>query len=272
MNACLFYWIAVISTSFSVTLPVQDAPPQPPGTVMPQGLGIGQMYSLTPDAVLLENAAVRSELKMTPEQVKALKTIEEEQYRNLEKFRTELIARMKEAQEAGDANQLSALSKQGIELRDSLVARTEEATRKSLTKSQLTRLREIQLQAEGPLALTRPEIQERLNLDEDQVGLIRGIIDEGRNSFREAVSSPMRELRNKPGNPRSATGSKEYQEAAAKGRENATKSRQETMQKIGKVLTRKQRQTFDRLLGEPFDLAAVREKREVRPAPAQPKP
>src|SRR5260370_25911256 len=59
---------------------------------------------------------------------------------------------------------------------DRLTAQTEAAALKVLTAEQRRRFAGIQLQAEGPLAFTHPEIHQRLNLSPDQVEAIGEIV------------------------------------------------------------------------------------------------
>ncbi|MFO0908074.1 MAG: hypothetical protein U0794_06905 [Isosphaeraceae bacterium] len=234
-------------------------------------LGVGLMWGLCPEHLLLEYEAVRKELKIEPEQIKAIKSIDEKRDQDLEVIEKQSLDAIKAARAEGNNDAVAELAQRWREAQRARIDEATSAAGKKMTKTQRTRLREIQLQAEGPVAFRRPEIQERLNMDQDQVALVLQIVDQGRAEMNASFRSHAESIMIDPRDRAKATASKEYQAALAKSREAAVKSRQETMQKIGKVLTRKQRQTFDRLLGEPFDLAAVREKREVRPAPAKPK-
>jgi hypothetical protein len=75
---------------------------------------------------------------------------------------------------------------------------TELTLAKILSRGQMNRLRQIQLQLEGPSALVRPEIAEKLNLDELQVGQIRELMNERRQAQRQSFAARgniFRELR-----------------------------------------------------------------------------
>jgi hypothetical protein len=62
----------------------------------------------------------------------------------------------------------------------------EQQLAKILSRGQLNRLRQIQLQLEGPSALVRDEIAEKLNLDEFQVQAIRDLMNERGQARRES--------------------------------------------------------------------------------------
>jgi len=63
---------------------------------------------------------------------------------------------------------------------------TEQALARILSRGQMNRLRQIQLQLEGPSALVRDELAEKLNIDEAQVELIRELMNERRQAQRES--------------------------------------------------------------------------------------
>jgi len=75
------------------------------------------------------------------------------------------------------------------EAMDELRQSAEQALAKILSRGQLNRLRQIQLQLEGPSALVRDEIAEKLNLDESQVEGIRELMSERRQAQRESFAA-----------------------------------------------------------------------------------
>ncbi|MGO9469075.1 MAG: hypothetical protein ACLQVF_33530 [Isosphaeraceae bacterium] len=75
------------------------------------------------------------------------------------------------------------------EAMDELRQSTEQALARILSRGQLNRLRQIQLQLEGPSALVRDEIAEKLNLDEFQVEQIRELMGERRQAQRQSFAA-----------------------------------------------------------------------------------
>ncbi len=62
---------------------------------------------------------------------------------------------------------------------------TDTALAKILTKPQRDRIRQIQLQQEGPMAVTKPELQKKLNMSQLQIEQIAMIVDERQQSQRD---------------------------------------------------------------------------------------
>ena len=72
-----------------------------------------------------------------------------------------------------------------LESRQAIDQATERSIARILSQAQYARARQIQLQVQGPAALFRSDIRERLFLDEDQVTLLRELMLEQQNTLRE---------------------------------------------------------------------------------------
>jgi hypothetical protein len=75
------------------------------------------------------------------------------------------------------------------EAMDQLQQESEGSLGRVLDKNQVKRIKEIQLQVEGPFAVLRPEIAERLELAEDQVAQIQEIQNESNQARRQAMAA-----------------------------------------------------------------------------------
>jgi Spy/CpxP family protein refolding chaperone len=132
-----------------------------------------------------------------------------------------------------------------------------EPVTKVLDSRQRARLDQIALQGEGPSALTRPEVARVLRLGEEQVEQIRAVLDDllgAHEQLRESLKGAAVGFgADEPG-----------REAARKEQEKAqlragsADLRGRAMRRINATLTRRQKEAFARLLGEPFDFAKVR--------------
>jgi len=93
------------------------------------------------------------------------------------------------------------------EAMDGLRQSTEQALAKILSRGQMNRLRQIQFQLEGPSALVRDEIAEKLNLDEVQVEQIRELMNERRQAQRQSFAAQREVFRQlRPNNQNAAGG------------------------------------------------------------------
>jgi hypothetical protein len=119
-----------------------------------------------------------------------------------------------------------------LETRLRLQQSTERSIARILSQSQYARVRQIQLQAEGPGALLRPDIQKRLLLDEEQTAQIRALMLERRRALRET---------------RNARGTLKQ---AALDRKMIEKRFNAALH--SEVLTRRQSQAYGKMLGAPF--------------------
>jgi hypothetical protein len=110
-----------------------------------------------------------------------------------------------------------------------------------LDPTQKERFDQIVLQAEGPLAVARPDIAAKLKLNDAQNEYVQGIMMQIRQEVVMAV-----------------------QQGAANGQINAGQLRgmgaqlkQNAVQEVGKVINAKQKAAFNKMLGAPFDLKTL---------------
>lgn len=115
---------------------------------------------------------------------------------------------------------------------------TDQAIGKILDTKQKERLNQIVLQAEGPLAVARPEIARQLRLNDTQNEYVQTVMMQMR---RQLVFTVRQSAANGQFNP-------------AQMRVVASKLRQSAVQEVSKVIDRKQKVAFNKMLGEPFDL------------------
>jgi hypothetical protein len=220
-------------------------------------LGFGIAYAQYPLYTLLQREPVQKELKLTQAQKARIAQAQAE-------FDKHGPVRNQEHQQKRQAAAQAGASEQELHLLDASYT-AESLTlldgllMKPLDKSQRVRLGQLRIQVEGPMALLRPEVQERLNLDPAQVALIRGVITTGREELI-AVSALPDKLAEQgssfrsPEQVRELNKSKDYQAEVAKSKQAALKSRASTMQKIRKLLTKGQRARYESLAGPPFDV------------------
>ena len=94
---------------------------------------------------------------------------------------------------------------------------------KVLDKTQVKRLKEIQLQVEGPAAVLREDVAEKLEINEDQHAEIQAILNEANTARRQIVQKSFQFMRslvpNQPagGNPPAADGQPDANAPAAAG-------------------------------------------------------
>jgi hypothetical protein len=203
------------------------------------------------DELLLSLEPVQRELKLSEEQIARQSSILEGRLERLQRAR----------RENREPEKLLAA-------RDALFKEVDAAIRANLTPEQLTRLEEIQFQAQGPLAFARPAgglraktpppLLDRLKLTDDQVMRIKAIFEEGQPRIVEAARVPIAlDSRNGPPTLEAIerlVDSPEFQAAKQKAREDARAARAALMGRIEDVLTAGQRDAYRQRLGTPFDL------------------
>ncbi len=161
-----------------------------------------------------------------------------------------------------------------IELISTLTREGESGLAKILDKRQYARLNQIALQMEGIAALARPEVAEAIYLSPEQVGDIQEILNGAKAQqiglfVRQGFAMRGRRGANvEAAKPRSGEAEPEDPEAQAKRRhaerermrteftklrDSSDQIHDATTAKILRVLDKKQRARFEKLLGEPFD-------------------
>jgi len=158
--------------------------------------------------------------------------------------------------------------------REQMNAETEAVYAKILTKAQRERLNQIDLQRQGPTAVFRPEIAQKLNIGEDQMEQLQMVQQESR-AARGQLFQGMRNMGNLVNFQefRKPDGSFDRDAMKAKMEQPEVKAQMEKMRTemekksqalqdqteaaIAKVLTKKQKATFNKMLGKEFDVSKL---------------
>jgi Spy/CpxP family protein refolding chaperone len=254
------------------------------------GPAIGTGRGPVPLIMLATQPPVQEELKLTDAQKQKIAKIEEQLNKEKDERARNLMA-PKPDQGGGpqflDPEMARAGMQETKQAIQDLHSEADAAVMRELQRKQRTRLEQIKLQVDGPLAFERPEVLERLNLGDSQIELIQGILDDGRGQMEQSGGFMMRAAGAMPGpgfgpGPSAGDGagpgpgagpggappspqdlkkkvaSKEFQDQVKaqfeKRRKETQGVRDQMMQAIGKVLTRGQRASYRKMLGEPFDL------------------
>lgn len=149
----------------------------------------------------------------------------------------------------------------------SLQQQSDAALKKILKPEQFKRVQQIELRKEGPLVVSRPDVAHALNLGADQVDSIQGVINQFRDGQNQ-VSSSRREIsRNRPDNEsdtdRDARRAKEG-EARTKLENDAKSLKEKAYQQVARILTKLQKDNFNKMLGKDFDLTKLNNGRGVQ--------
>jgi hypothetical protein len=221
-----------------------------------------QSYSLY--ELVTQYPAVQDELRMTAPQKDRLKAIQAKLARYSEENR-------KNRQVMPPAEDLAVKAQRRLLGRQAAAAffqEAEAAALNALDRSQRRRLDEIRLQAEGPLAFLRAEVQERLNMDEQQIETLTAIVAEAREAMkqRDAVPAELRQFVHAAPGGKIETEPEHVDEMKAwtkKRFDERVKERESLYRAIGKVLRAQQRALYDKMRGERFEIMELR-----RPAPS----
>jgi hypothetical protein len=211
-------------------------------------------------SILFQPSYNLDELKLTAAQKVRRKGIVDELARRKDAFRAELTKLAEEP----DLEARAVLSQRVRTAQNVLNKEAEAALLSVLDSRQRARLFQLQLQLAGTAALTRPDVQERLNMDPAQIELIKQAIDEGRQEIERFVGVPPALGRAVTADPQRKGGVKvdpaykdQLRDALQKRSVMAQKARESIDQRIFKLLTKRQRETFRKMLGEPVDLAKL---------------
>ena len=147
---------------------------------------------------------------------------------------------------------------------------------KALDTKQKARVKQISLQAEGVGAfVNNPEVIEKLGLNEEQVAAIDAIRNDSRQSGRQLMGQLFNNGNNNngggPGGPGGRGGfggpppdpstfqTPEFQAKLKTVQEGQAKLDDQTMAAVGKALTKAQKTTYNKLIGDKFDVAQLRQ-------------
>jgi hypothetical protein len=289
-----FTIVALISTTLTSETSAQ--PKTPTGGrasgfgLLGVGYGSSDVTSGLTTLNLAQSQAVQEELKLKDYQKAQIKTLAESVHQTVKSKFQEMhaLSEKKRQLKPGDHNpyrdQFLNISR---ELRSVTDQDLKDKLSGILDRVQHTRLEQIQLQLEGPFALVRPEIIEKLSLDDDQIALISGLIHEVRMlqaQTKGAVSGLIRwSLASRPatnpedddpdadgkvvaGRPIDPTvrekmkGFWDKPETKAKMKEFGKQediAYKQFMRSVNRILTKRQRAIYQKLIGPPFDLSKV---------------
>jgi hypothetical protein len=134
---------------------------------------------------------------------------------------------------------------------------------KVLDARQRARLQQIVFQGDGLSALSRPEVVRALQLDDEQLEqiheILANLVGESR-QLREALKAEVPAL--EPVGPEQEAERKEQEKARLRSGSNELNKR--VLNQVKSVLSRRQRETFARMEGEPFDFSKLRARPPVR--------
>jgi hypothetical protein len=170
------------------------------------GYGVGGQF-------LLLNKSVQQELKLTNDQIAKLK---------------DTVGKVLE----GNKGELAKMRTAGHDERAKLMSTISEQTNKAvvgvLNPDQIKRLREIDLQERGPMALYDPEVRRSLKITDEQLGKLKNLADDSLQQVQKAYDArDMKKVRE------------------------VVRSAQD---KLNDILTDEQKRTWREMMGKPFDL------------------
>jgi hypothetical protein len=219
------------------------------------------LESYTKYALLVYYPSVHEELKLTPSQLERLRKVDGK----LLQFKEEQKKSLQELPPPEDpAEKAQRRAHARLAQRTFRTEVVEAGMVRVLDRDQGRRLDEILLQAEGPAAFLRPEVQDRLNMDPGQIEGIREVIDRGRNAvektrnFTLGVEKYIRADPEKTGKILvDPDHTQDVKAAMTKRHEERVNIRKSLYASIARVLTKRQRTLYDKMCGEPFDIAAL---------------
>lgn len=124
----------------------------------------------------------------------------------------------------------------------------DQALGRILDRRQRERLHQIVIQAEGPQAITRPEVTDKLNLDPDQIAAIQTLMSQWRQSQAQVV-----EMSRVNG----ALAAEPNPDDFARLRLASARMRKRAAEQLNQILNRRQKTILDRILGPAFDLGKL---------------
>jgi hypothetical protein len=217
--------------------------------------GPGEPLKLT----LLRLPAVQKELGMTPEQQAKVNTLSEETKEAKKQIEAASGKGKEKAKQTGPSRDGLGFNPEALAagLSD-LEQQAEKALGKLLDAKQRTRLAQIALRAEGPSAFVRPELIKALNLGEDQIAVVQDILDGQRGAndqYKESLKQAFELTKGLGDNPELEKLRKDQQKGMLRTRAYSTSK--QAMAQIAKILTRRQRENYNKLLGPPFEFSKL---------------
>jgi Spy/CpxP family protein refolding chaperone len=141
-------------------------------------------------------------------------------------------------------------------------AESEAELSKILTEDQHARLEEIALQQEGPLAVARPEIASKIDVTPAQSQKIQAILEQ-----MQAQQTQLREEQRQSfgGGPGGGGGRPDFNDPSFRAQiekmQQASETiRNSTVSKVAQVLSRSQKDAFNKLMGKSFDMTKLQQR------------
>ena len=174
-----------------VTTALAQQGPAGPGGRRGMGPGMGMGFGMGGGFGLLMMPEVQKEINLTDQQRQQLQQVLAEQ-------REQMMSLMQQMRDA--------TPEQRQKLMEEMMQQWDQSLGKVLQPGQKARLRELQLQAEGSVALSRPDVARELNLNEEQKRKITDILtqyrqkqmqfwQQGPGADRQALMQQMQQLR-----------------------------------------------------------------------------
>ena len=233
--------------------PAQDTATAPhgPGVGLAgrDGSAISPIPGQTNILMILMNPAVQDELKLNQDQ----KTQIFDLVRDGSKKSRDIMQAALKGAVAGGGGGMQAFLSAGAQVRQE----NERIASKVLQPEQKTRVDQIILRVEGPLAVTRPDIASRLELSPAQ-----------KQNVQRTMLQMMQQQRMMfmAANQAGANGFADPLQQAAAMRKETTRLRDAAAAQLARILTTKQKEGFNKMLGEPFDVRQDRSRaRPIRP-------
>lgn len=214
---------------------------------------------------LLRTPEVRKELKITAPQARQIESLTEEAKETKKQLESASKGQEKAKSDNPLAKQAEEQAKAVVTAQlEQLAGTYDRRLEKVLTAPQRERLRQIVLRVEGPSAFLTPELIKALNINPIQVEEIRAILT----NF-SAVREQSKEARKQANDL--LKGSADFDLEKVRKEQGKTQERAESysqsrkvMAQIGRVLTRRQRDRYNAMLGPSFELTKLTD-REGRP-------
>ena len=230
--------------------PSQDGPtPELPHTIR-DWLSVGNEPGMFRQTQLVQNPNVRRELKLSQDQINRWGRAEAE----YEKEALPLLTKIEDYHELRrrigrkpETPELAALRERATLAQTSYLETREDRLLKELTPPQRDRLTQLQWQSQGHLGFRRPELLQRLSLDDEQSRKLPEILDAGSVEMEKIRLADRIARKGKPLEPNHALDQSRAREIRA--REGLI------MKDVLNLLRPDQRASYQALLGEPFDFA-----------------
>jgi DNA-binding transcriptional MerR regulator len=250
--------VAVLTAGFVASVDAQDRQRQRPGQGQRQpggfggGMGMfgGQMnvYSMVIGFNNEVNPVLKEELNITDDQAdklkEAMQPIREKQREAFQGFRP------------GGERPTEEQMRERREQMEKMAEETKTAVESALKPEQVKRLRQINIQLQGPRAFTTKEVQEALQLTDDQKEQIQGIVSEfGRDVMEVTRAGFGRGGQQDP---------EAFRQRMQENQRKIAALTKEAEEKVHEKLTDEQKSKLKELHGEKFDTARLTQPRRQR--------